>query len=249
MNWQKEVRSWISKLQQEIDGLTAYTSRFSSPQSSPKHLPEKFQKVIHILREGLLNLIDKSNSLLKFASEPSEKLAQLRNEYQKAMKSLQNLYTTFNQKPFKQAYNFSTFNSRVRSLSRKELSPSRAPVPPSRHHSSTPKKQVSFKEPKLDLTGLKAQLKSLRSELDKHEHEEYSQKIKRLESGNEELRRLIEEAGEDAKDNFQALDELRTRLEYLEKSKGIRQDSSRSRKRYLLKTPSQTSDSMLGGFD
>ena len=122
-------------------------------------------------------------------------------------------------------------------------------MPPSRHHSSTPKKQVSFKEPKLDLTGLKAQLKSLRSELDKHEHEEYSQKIKRLESGNEELRRLIEEAGEDAKDNFQALDELRTRLEYLEKSKGIRQDSSRSRKRYLLKTPSQTSDSMLGGFD
>lgn len=249
MNWQKEIKTWISKIQQEIDGLTAFSSRFSSPASSPKHLPDKLQKVIHILREGLLNLIDKSNSLLKFSSEPTEKLSQLRNEYQKAMKSLESLYSTLNKKDFKSHYNFSTFNSRYRSQSNKNLVPNPAPAHIQRNNSSTPKKYPAPKEPKLDLTTLKKQLKMLRDELEKHEHQEYLQKISRLESENEEIRRLIEEAGEDAKDNFKSLDELRVRLEALEKNKGVRQDSSSTKKRFLLKTPSQTSDSILREFD
>ena len=246
MNWQKEVKCWISKLQQELDGLNVYFNRITSPASSPKAIPEKVRKVVHIFREGLLNLIDKSNSLLKFSTEPGEKLMRLREEYQKAIKSLEGFYNSTKQKNSKNHYNFSTFTSRVRSQSRNELKPSKEKT--ARNRSSTPK-QVQFQESyKPDLTFAKKKLKELREELKAHEHLEYQRKINELELDNEEIRKMIEEATEDAKENLACLEELKNRIEKLENKKNS-SESSTKRPRYLLKTPSQTSDSLLRDFD
>jgi DNA repair ATPase RecN len=246
MNWQKEVKNWISVLQQELDGLTAYSSRFSSPAASPRAMPDKFRKVLHVLREGLLNLIDKSNSLLKFSTEPNEKLSKLRQEYQKAMKSLESLYNSF-QKKDKAHYKFSTFNSRVRSLSRTDLSPGKERK--QKNRSTTPRKKVQFQENrKVDLTVVKKKLKELRAELKIHEHEDYLKKIKKIEKENEDIRKMIQEATSDARENLACLEEMKSRIEKLEMKKGSAEVSSK-KQRFLLKTPSQTSDSLLKDFD
>ena len=239
MNWQKEVKGWINSLLQEIEGLKTLSQNLNSDTNLSSQVSSRLLNVISLLKEGMLNLIDKSNSLLKFQTEPGTKIDQLRSEYHKVIKSLSNLFKTVNESTDKPHYNFSTFASRKRSLSKRDLSPG---IPkPTVKKPLTPRKPENFEvfEEKKGFFELKSEIKHLKQEIEDHEHEEYQQKILFLEEENKAIKKLIEQLSNETKENLKSIPNLKSRIEALETRKTGKDLSPNNKKsRFLLKSPS-----------
>ena len=60
MNWHKEVLGWINKIQEEIQGLSVLSEKLNLTRDNSPKLTSRFQNVISLLKEGMLNLIDKN---------------------------------------------------------------------------------------------------------------------------------------------------------------------------------------------
>ena len=151
MKWHDEVLGWINIIQGEIQGLDEISQKLNSSRDNSPQVLIRFQKVIAFLKEGMLNLIDKSNSFLKFQSEPGNKLIQLRDEYQKAMESLSNLMKSLNESSCQPHYKFSTYASRKRLLSKKEISLVRQEPVQIRNKSNTPKNNTNREENEIEI--------------------------------------------------------------------------------------------------
>lgn len=237
MHWQKEVSDWVRTLNQEIEGLALLSERLNSNTDNPLQVVSRFQKVIFVLKEGMLNLVDKSNSLLKFNAEPGQKLGKMREEYERAMRSLANLFRAVGET--QPRARFSTFASRKRSLSRKEEGEKKGgekKVP--RNRTATPSKRNQGKIEKGGYDDVKNSLKELKSDLDKHAHGEYEKRIKELEKENAEIRKRTEEVKREIKENLENIDILSSRIEVIEKRTQNSQPAKKSR--FLLRTPNSS---------
>lgn len=256
MSWQSEVTNWIKVLQKEADGLSNLLAQISSSNAKSPNT-SRLLNAISILKEGVLNLIDKCTSMLKFSTEPATKLESLRNEYLKAMGNLKNLFATISQSQIKTHYNYSTFVSRNRSMSKQDMK-TKAPINKSsdRNRSATPKKRVEFADQQPAYNNeIKSKLIKLREEIEGHVHREYKKKISELEAENLEIRKKIEAAKEESKENMRSLEELRVRMSEVERRKSNRNmyspsDTSIGKKqRFLIKSPSQTAEGFTPSLD
>jgi methyl-accepting chemotaxis protein len=246
MNWHEEVKTWIKTIQKELEGLNALSEKLLSDKLTPAQILSRFQNVVLVLKEGMLNLIDKSNSLLKFETDPGNKLNHIRSEYQKAMKSLNALLKAVNEST-QPHYKAPTYVSRKRSLSKKDLSP-RVSKPSLSRRSCTP-----IKEKQLDhksLHSVKSGLKKIKSQIENHTHQAYEEKIKKLEEENKEIKKIIQQLRHETKDNFEAIPELKSRIDAIEKKMNAGNDSGHSKKqRFLLKSPSASSETSFKDFE
>ncbi|OMJ79421.1 hypothetical protein SteCoe_20576 [Stentor coeruleus] len=256
MNWQNEVTNWIKVLQKEADGLSNLLAQISSSNTKSSNI-SRLLNAISILKEGVLNLIDKCTSMLKFSTEPTTKLENLRNEYTKAMNNLKNLFNTISQSKIKTNNNYSTFASRNRSMSKQDMK-TKTPINKTsdRNKSATPKKRVEFIDQQTGYNGeIKSKLIKLKEEIEGHVHREYKKKISELEAENFEIRKKIEAAKEESKENMRSLEELRVRMSEVERRKSTRNIYSPSdtsivkKQRFLIKSPSQTAEGFTPSLD
>ncbi|OMJ82450.1 hypothetical protein SteCoe_16859 [Stentor coeruleus] len=249
MNWQNEVTNYIKVLQKEANGLSNLLAEISSSNAKSPNT-SRLLNAITVLKEGVLNLLDKSTSMIKFDTESTTKLETLRNEYNKIMSNLKNLFTKISQSQLKIHYNYSTFASRNRSMSKQDMK--------TKHHKSkssdriksvTPRKRVEFidQQPVYN-NDLKNKIDKLKEEIDKYIHKEYKKKISELEAENMQIRKKIEVAKEESNENMRSLEELKIRMSEVERRKSMRNVFSPSdmvstkKQRFLIKSPSQTSE-------
>ena len=122
MSWNKEIISWINSLQQEIQGLDILSRRITSNKGKSSQIESRLVNVIALLKKDMLNIIEKSNALLKVKGDPSKQTIILRKEYQKVMKSLINLLETINDSVKNPRYNNSNPTSCKRSSSKNDTS-------------------------------------------------------------------------------------------------------------------------------
>ena len=263
MDWRKEVLGWINTIQQEVQGLDEISERLNASRDNSPQLIIRFQKVIALLKEGMENLIDKSNSFLKFQSEPGNKLTQLRDEYQKAMKSLTSLFKSMNESSCQPHYNFSTYASRKRSLSKKEISTTRQETARMRNKSNTSKNNTNREENEKEVETLKRDrskekeksgykdvkisLNRIRDMISKHKHQEYEERIMQIERENAEIKRKLQEATREAEENLESIREIEAKIEFLERNKNtkVKEEIQEKKKRFLLRTPNESADISL----
>ena len=239
--------SWIKCLQKEVSNLDTLLDKVDSGQVNSSQTIPKLQKVIKFLKEGMLNLIDKSNSLLKFHTEPGSKLIKIREEYLKAMKSLANLSLTINDSTKQPRHNGSTSASRKRSLSKKEISSPIIQSSPSRKQKEK-KKEKQEEEEKTGYQDIKIRINQLKLNIKNHKHNDYETKIAVLEEENSEMKKKIEEAKRETRENLENIEILKNKIELLERKKipeNSNNTSSSRKERYLIRAPSDNGEKNL----
>ena len=238
MGWQIEVQGWIESLQEELDGLCYLLEKIQKSNTSAD-LVSRLVKVADILKESLKNVIKKCEKLLSSKVKQENKFQDLRDEYFKAMENVENLHNTVHTSNLKPHYIFSTFASRKRSLSRKQIVEKDEETIDQRPLSAAPlKKQSSVKTlKKANINHLQSKIKKTVETLKKHRHSDYEETLRDLKEENLEIRKKIGFLREETRENFKYIEELKSRIESLEeRSTPIKSSSdASSRPRLLLK--------------
>ena len=158
------------------------------------------------------------------------------------MENVENLYSTVDSSNLKPHYIFSTFASRKRSFSTKQIIQKNEKVNQrslSRALSKSKSRNSSKDPTQNNFNDISVKIKDIMKTLNSHSHKEYEKKIRKLQEENLGLKKKIEILHDETRENSTSINELKNRIQLLEEHKGLNVNSSESsiKNRLLLKLP------------
>jgi vacuolar-type H+-ATPase subunit H len=222
------VKSWESKLRQDIEDLKTNKEKVMSDSSIPKSVKDRFLDVMRSLKMSMVQVMSKC-SQLRSESLPSKalkvRIEKLRFEYEEVKKSLFQLMQTIEPKPPLNIKKTSRSSSKVFS-------------------------QVSFSEEvpavlSKELDDICGIIQKAQEHLEEHRHSEYEQRMEVLEVENQELRRNLARIQSENSEVFELITLLKGRLERLEGENGSQKEIKDIPKRRVLLQPSSHAEALL----
>ena len=208
MAWKSELTTWISTLTDELYEIPEVLNRIEQEIYVDSKLKIKLNHVARLLESSIKKFIEKVKKMKELALITDKKIAENREEYLRVLSSADNFFNSFGLSGFQPGYVKSTFTHRRRIQSAKCIV----------EKTKGPQHKVrkSFGTLKITDSQVCKEVNKIVKEVNQHGHDDYEEKVERLEKVNVKFKAKAMFLKEEAQSNLALAQSLAKRLKKLE---------------------------------